>query len=174
MALLGAVLALLLLGGCTGRKPTPTDYGETTRTNFLLGCIEEADRTGVEADDAYCKCSYTEIVKTIPYDEFKEINSELCPTTPAPLPPKMLKIRDKCIEETGDRAAALEAGASAGRRIGRRLLRRERRHPARELDGRLGPALAALPRQLVHQRDRTRVVVAGAGVDGARRDHPAR
>ena len=94
MALLGAVLALLLLGGCTGRKPTPTDYGETTRTNFLLGCNEEADAAGVSKPDAYCKCSYSEIVKTIPYDEFKKINSDLS-DDPGPLPPKMLKIRDE-------------------------------------------------------------------------------
>jgi len=103
MALLGAVLALLLLGGCTGRKPTPTDYGETTRTNFLLGCNEEADAAGVSKPDAYCKCSYTQIVKTIPYDEFKEINSELS-DDPAPLPKEMLEIRDQCIEETSGSA----------------------------------------------------------------------
>ena len=50
-------------------------------------------RGRVEARDAYCKCSYTEIVKTIPYDEFKEINSELS-DDPGPLPPEMLEIRD--------------------------------------------------------------------------------
>ena len=99
MALVGAVLALLLLGGCTGRPPTPTDYGDTTRTNFMRGCTEEAEGVNVSNPQDYCECSYTEIVKTIPYDEFKKINSELS-DDPGPLPPKMVKIRDTCIDQT--------------------------------------------------------------------------
>jgi hypothetical protein len=98
-ALIGAVLALLLLGGCTGRPPTPTDYGDTTRKNFMLGCTEEAEGAGVSNPQDYCECSYTTIVKTIPYDDFKEINSELS-DDPAALPQKMLDIRDDCIDQT--------------------------------------------------------------------------
>jgi hypothetical protein len=99
MALVGAVLALVLLGGCTGRPPTPTDYGETTRTNFMRGCTEEAEGVNVSNPQEYCDCSYKAIVKDIPYDEFKKINSELS-DDPAPLPPEMVRIRDTCIDQT--------------------------------------------------------------------------
>ena len=101
LLLLVAVLAIVLVAGCTGRKPTPTGYGNSTKTNFQLGCIETANETGVNRPTSYCKCSYREIVDTIPFEEFKEINSDLS-DDPGPLPEKLLKIRDKCLDEVGE------------------------------------------------------------------------
>jgi hypothetical protein len=93
------LLALLLLGGCSTRKPDPTSYGNTTRTNFLKGCEEKAkDPSNMSATEAeaYCKCSYAAIVDQIPFAEFKKINSDLS-EHPDQLPEKMLKIRDDCL-----------------------------------------------------------------------------
>jgi hypothetical protein len=95
-----AALALLLLGACE-RHPAPTGYGDTTQKNFHTGCVDSAKNdshlSSSEAED-YCKCSYTKIVKQIPFDEFKKINSDLS-DDPGPLPDKMLTIRDDCLNQ---------------------------------------------------------------------------
>ena len=62
-------------------------------------CNEEAAGANVPNPQKYCTCSYEAIVDTIPFDEFKEINSELS-DEPGPLPKKMLDIRDECRRTT--------------------------------------------------------------------------
>jgi hypothetical protein len=94
---LAAFGALLLLGACTGSR-TPTGYGDTTRTNFMKGCLEAAKKQDNVSDpDDYCTCSYRAIVKQIPFERFKKINSDLS-DDPGPLPKEMLQIRDDCLK----------------------------------------------------------------------------
>jgi hypothetical protein len=100
LVLLAVVLALVLVAGCTGRKKPPTGYGNTTKTNFPIGCVETANETGISNPTRYCKCSYKEIEATIPFEDFKQINSDLS-DTPDSLPKELLKIRDKCVDEAG-------------------------------------------------------------------------
>jgi hypothetical protein len=94
-SLLVAAAALLLLGACTGRPPTPTGYGETTEKNFMEGCLESARDEGVTDAQGYCQCSYEAIVDDIPFDQFKEINSDLS-ETPDSLPDEMQAIAERC------------------------------------------------------------------------------
>ena len=98
----GVALAVLLLGACTGRPPTPTSYGDTTQRNFSRGCLAEARQkdSGISDPEQYCKCVYDKIVDTIPFDRFKEVNSDLS-DEPGPLPSDLLKIRDSCVEGLG-------------------------------------------------------------------------
>jgi hypothetical protein len=93
--LVAAAVALLLLGACTGRPPTPTSYGETTEKNFKNGCEDSAEDEGVSDPVEDCDCAYKAIVDTIPFDQFKAINSDLS-EDPGPLPPKMRQILDDC------------------------------------------------------------------------------
>ncbi len=93
-----AVFAMLLLGACTGRPPTPTGYGDTTERNFMRGCVDSAKDDGIRRPQDYCQCSYDGIVESIEFDRFKEINSELS-DNPGPLPDEMLKIRDACEDQ---------------------------------------------------------------------------
>jgi hypothetical protein len=101
LGLVGVAMAVLLLGACTGRPPTPTSYGDTTRTNFLRGCLDVAreDDSGVSDPEDYCRCTYTAIRAQIPFEQFKEINSDLS-DDPGSLPPKLQQIRDDCIDRT--------------------------------------------------------------------------
>jgi hypothetical protein len=97
--LVAALMALLLLGACAGQRD-PTGYGKTTQENFHKGCVASAkndsNMSASKASD-YCTCSYNRIVKDIPFSEFKKINSDLS-DDPAPLPDKMLTIRDDCLK----------------------------------------------------------------------------
>jgi hypothetical protein len=94
-----ALSALFLLGACTGQS-TPTKYGDTTRTNFTKACVSSATEQHVSDPQGYCTCSYAAIVKQIPFEEFKKMNSDLS-DNPDVLPPKLLKIRDDCLRSSG-------------------------------------------------------------------------
>jgi hypothetical protein len=98
--LVAALLALLLLGACTGRHPDPTGYGDTTKTNFSKGCLETAkQQDNISDPNAYCTCSYNKIVATVPFSKFKEINSDLS-DDPAPLPEPLASIAADCVKST--------------------------------------------------------------------------
>jgi hypothetical protein len=95
--LVAAALALVLLAGCTGRPRTPTGFGEATEKNFRQGCTQSIKDEGIDAPADYCTCVYEAIVDSIPFDEFKEINSKLS-ENPQQLPDRLLKIRDGCAD----------------------------------------------------------------------------
>ncbi len=91
-----AVSLALLLGACTGRPPTPTGYGDTTRSNFTTGCERFAAGDGISDPQSYCRCAYDAVVRDVPFDEFKDINAALS-ENPAVLPEELLTIRDDCV-----------------------------------------------------------------------------
>ena len=95
MALLGAVLALLLLGGCTGRKPTPTDYGETTRTNFLRGCTRRPSGVNVSNPQDVLQVQLHRDRQDDPLRRVQGDQLGALRRSRLRCPPKMLKIRDR-------------------------------------------------------------------------------
>lgn len=69
-----AALALgaVVFAGCA-RVPsnTPTDYGQVTEENFASACAESGEN---ESD---CRCFYDAIVRDIPFEEFKDLESQV-------------------------------------------------------------------------------------------------
>ena len=101
-----AVAALVaLLGACTQSRTVPDKYGDTTRNNFLDGCVDTTSSdsgtgttfTDDEARDI-CVCAYEEIVAEIPFEEFKTVNEEQ-EESPSELPQEWLDIMATCVED---------------------------------------------------------------------------
>jgi hypothetical protein len=61
----------------------------------MEGCLESTSEDLSVTPETYCECSYREIVDTIPFEEFKEINSNLS-DEPAALPAEMQAIVEEC------------------------------------------------------------------------------
>lgn len=97
--MLAVIAAVVLLGSCTGQQRTPSSYGDTTAKNFQKGCVETSTKGGVDNPSDYCKCSYDAVVKAIPFDQFKEVYSDLS-DDPGPLPDQFAAIVARCAEET--------------------------------------------------------------------------
>ena len=81
--LLPVALIVVLLAAACGTSGAPTGYapdegGETLHDNFTEGCevALEDDPQASQANEV-CECSYEEIVRTIPFDDFKELDDEL-------------------------------------------------------------------------------------------------
>jgi hypothetical protein len=102
-AVLVALVAIGLLGGCTGQRD-PGSYTDAVEENFLKGCV------GTSADDAEsgevsesasvwgradCQCAYDAIKRDVPFSEFKQLNSDLI-EEPGPLPESFTKAFADC------------------------------------------------------------------------------
>lgn len=105
-----AVTAMVvLLGACTQGRTVPDKYGDTTRENFTEGCIDTTTGDGEgetftdEQGEAICECAYEEIVDTIPFSEFKEVN-EAQEEQPTELPDEWLAIMETCVEDNSSPA----------------------------------------------------------------------
>lgn len=101
--LLVAVVALGLLGGCTGQRD-PSSYTDAVEENFLDGCIgtsedDAADGAVAEGANVWgraeCQCAYDAIKKDIPFSEFKQVNSDQI-EEPGPLPASFTKVFADC------------------------------------------------------------------------------
>lgn len=83
--------SLLFAVGCTNGQRDASNYDDTEEA-FLDGCISIArsDDDAIAADgsadgteirvaspDDFCRCAFDEIRASVPFDEFKEINSDL-------------------------------------------------------------------------------------------------
>ena len=66
-----AVLATALLPGCDDLLE-PSGYNERIRANFMAECT--ANGGPIPDPEAYCTCTYDNVVKTIPFDEFLEMD----------------------------------------------------------------------------------------------------
>jgi len=105
LPVVGAVLALGLLAGCTGSQKTPDSYTDSVEEHFLDGCnttvagdkkANEGEFNDVPAD--FCQCAYDALSnkKTgVPFSEFKKINSELTEEA-GPLPESFTKVYADC------------------------------------------------------------------------------
>lgn len=112
-----AALALglvVVLGACSYQQQIPDGYGSTTLNNFTEGCEQslterDGDGEAVSADIARdaCRCIYDSIsgdrdsdtgLDAVPYDEFKEIYSDLS-DDPGPLPDVIQQHVDACQTE---------------------------------------------------------------------------
>ena len=101
---LGLVLSVALLAGCTGSQKTPESYTDGVRTEFIAGCETTmvADvKAGAEitvSPKTFCTCVFDALSdkKTgIKFSEFKKLNSEL-QEEPGPLPASFTKAFDSC------------------------------------------------------------------------------
>ncbi len=81
----GAVLALVVLSGCTTAQRAPGSYSGV-EDNFLQGCEQvakddnaksESNTTEIASPATYCQCVFNAIEKKIPYDEFKKTQSTM-------------------------------------------------------------------------------------------------
>lgn len=100
-AVLGAVLALGLLVGCTGQQD-PGDYSDDVRDNFVAGCdgsafTEEAEATTlVTLPTAQCECIYAGFEENIDFSDFKSANSDRRDEPTALDDPEFQAVYDQC------------------------------------------------------------------------------
>lgn len=99
-----------LLGACTQGRTVPDKYGDTTRNNFLDGCIETTSSDSGEGrtftDDQardICVCAYEAIVEEIPFSEFQEVNEQQ-EDAPSELPQEWLDIMETCVADNASPA----------------------------------------------------------------------
>ena len=64
-----AVALAALTGACAGGSQ---EYGRSTEVPFIAACAAGQPDAG-----AVCKCTYDEIVKTIPFDRYLELDREM-------------------------------------------------------------------------------------------------
>ena len=101
-SLLAVAAMVALLGACTQGRTVPDKYGDTTRENFMDGCVETTTGDGdgrtftEEEGDAICECAYEGIVEDIPFSEFKEINEQQ-EEDPTELPQEFQDIMADCV-----------------------------------------------------------------------------
>ena len=100
---LTVVVMVVLLGACTQGRTVPDKYGDTTRNNFLDGCVQTTSSDSGEGetfteDEArdICVCAYEGIVEDIPFSEFKEINEQQ-EEDPTELPQEFQDIMADCV-----------------------------------------------------------------------------
>ncbi len=111
-AAVAGVALVALLGACSHQRQVPDAYGDTTRKNFIEGCVDTLTSTSSDipgdayADDeaeAICTCSYESISNPdtgIPFEEFKEINDEQ-EQDPTALPEPISTRVNACADDAG-------------------------------------------------------------------------
>jgi hypothetical protein len=90
-------VAAVILGGCSGARKDPTNYGDTTRRNFVEGCVDRGEDEGLDAAAEVCRCAYTRIVEDVSFAQFKKDNDAL-EKDPGPLPERYQRIIDRCTD----------------------------------------------------------------------------
>ncbi len=93
--LLGCALALVIVVGC--RDGAPDEYTDETRAVFLRSCAEPAAGQGLA--EAVCRCAYSQIVATIPFEEFEDLEAALDedpPEEPEDVPDEIADIYAAC------------------------------------------------------------------------------
>jgi hypothetical protein len=72
------VLGIALLAVACGTSGAPEEYDSTTRDNYIDGCQVALDEDPQAAPaNEVCACAYAEIVRTIPFEDFKELDDDL-------------------------------------------------------------------------------------------------
>ncbi|MEO6989274.1 MAG: hypothetical protein ABI239_11575 [Aquihabitans sp.] len=118
LAVLGAVVALGLLVGCTGQRD-PGGYGDSVRKNFVAGCDGSAfadfdpdsadakEMKGQALPTPQCECIYDYMEENVDFDDFSKANSERRDDPSA--------LDDPVFEEALDRATCGPDGAMEGK-----------------------------------------------------------
>lgn len=91
-------MVVLLVGGCSGARKDPTKYGDTTRRNFLEGCVDQGEEAGLDGAAGVCRCAYDRIEDDVSFAQFKKDNDAL-EKDPGPLPERYQRIIDRCADE---------------------------------------------------------------------------
>jgi hypothetical protein len=80
----GVALALAaVVAGCSTPSNNPTDYDDTTKSNYVQGCTQDAvigtstTVLGEGLSQETCECAYDWIVQNVPFDEFKDLDDQL-------------------------------------------------------------------------------------------------
>ncbi len=92
------IAGLVVLSACTHQQSIPTKYGDTTRRNFQEGCVDVGKEQRMDDPVGVCRCAYTQIVKRIPYDDFKQTYVDL-EEDPGPLPDRFVTIIQGCVDQ---------------------------------------------------------------------------
>ena len=102
-----AIVALLVvvLSGCTQAQKVPSSYSGA-EDDFKQGCVDVATQDAnspeakveIASPKTYCNCVWDEITKNVPWDTFKEINSDLSDNG-GPLPESFQKAYASCDPE---------------------------------------------------------------------------
>ena len=103
VAILGAVLALGLLVGCTGQRD-PGDYSKSVRKNFIAGCDASAFADDDNAAEMkakalptkQCECIYDYFEENVDFDDFSSANSDRRDDPSALDDPEFTKAYDRC------------------------------------------------------------------------------
>jgi hypothetical protein len=76
--LLLLLIGLVLVAAACGTSGAPEEYDTTTEKNYIDGCQVALDEDP-QADPAnrVCECAYDEIARTIPFEDFKELDDQL-------------------------------------------------------------------------------------------------
>lgn len=100
------VLVALLIAAVVAVLFWPSDasgYTDEVETNFMAACTAD----GGDDVEPVCVCLYAEIVETVPYDRFEEVNDSLeteqasDPSSPVRLPADFDEIRQACVDRHG-------------------------------------------------------------------------
>ena len=103
VAILGAVLALGMLVGCTGQRD-PKGYSDTVRKDFVAGCDASAFAGRANAKEMkaqalptkQCECIYDAIEKDISFSDFSKANADRRDNASALDDPAFKKAFDSC------------------------------------------------------------------------------
>ena len=72
------MVGLLALAGCTQPSNAPTEYNDTTRTNFMAGCTGTYAGSGTTlASSGTCECMYTVVTSNLSIQDFTTLNDNL-------------------------------------------------------------------------------------------------
>ena len=97
--LLLLVAALTLVAVACAPSARPESYDSTTEENFIEACEISGEDLG-DAVAAVCRCSYDEIVRSIPFEEFETLDDDLRSDIDTPLPAEVSAIVAECIRST--------------------------------------------------------------------------
>ena len=91
----GLAVVALVLAGCSAAQRAPTSYTVSVQRNFVRGCETAGAGDGMRAPRPFCTCVYAAMRKTIPFAEFRKVNS-LLTDQGGPLPAEIQSVVDKC------------------------------------------------------------------------------
>jgi hypothetical protein len=98
VAAAGAVVVVaVVVAVLVTRDESTAGYDETTRANFMAACTAE----GGDPVEPTCACIYDDLVATVPYERFAEVDDQLTQETAAAgelaLPDDVAAIVDRCV-----------------------------------------------------------------------------
>ena len=103
------MVGLLALAGCTQPSNAPTEYNDTTRSNFMAGCTGTYAGSGTTlAPSGTCECMYTVVTANMSIQDFTTLNDNLKKDRNTAIPDPVKKGWEACP------GYGAKAGSSAG------------------------------------------------------------